>query len=240
MQPNLFEQAEETETDMLRVRLPKIEEFSNESRELTELETEQEDELATEDEEELVTDDEEEQEVELEIDSDEDGLKLKSKGVTARTTSAKFTLSHDGMVTLTTPSGNTHQLRNYPDQAIRVMLSKGKMELAPTLLPSSSPRPSASPDLDIDETPEPIVTPDPDELAQPLEAGEVTDLQLLENPEGEVIYQANVKTKKKFLGIVPWEVDERYQLNDTTNEVSVELAESATILDQVINLLSIE
>lgn len=52
----------------------------------------------------------------------EDGkqeMELESRGITARLTRAEFVYdSTTGIVTLTTPSGNVHELNHFPDQAI--------------------------------------------------------------------------------------------------------------------------
>ncbi len=49
-------------------------------------------------------------------------MELESRGVTARLTRAEFVYdSESGIVTLTTPSGNVHELNHFPDQALMRM-----------------------------------------------------------------------------------------------------------------------
>jgi hypothetical protein len=54
-------------------------------------------------------------------------FKLNSNGATAYT-GAQFILEQDtGLVSIVTPSGNTHELKHFPDEAMAVMQAKGKM-----------------------------------------------------------------------------------------------------------------
>lgn len=64
---------------------------------------------------------------ELLIEKEGDQFKFNSNGATART-GAQFILDQDsGLVSIVTPSGNTHDLKHFPDEAMAVMQEKGKM-----------------------------------------------------------------------------------------------------------------
>lgn len=64
---------------------------------------------------------------ELLIEKEGDQFKFNSNGATAHT-GAQFVLDQDsGLVSIVTPSGNTHDLKHFPDEALVVMQEKGKM-----------------------------------------------------------------------------------------------------------------
>jgi hypothetical protein len=64
---------------------------------------------------------------ELLIEKEGDQFKFNSNGTAART-GAQFVLDQDsGLVSIVTPSGNTHELKHFPDEAMAVMQEKGKM-----------------------------------------------------------------------------------------------------------------
>jgi hypothetical protein len=164
---------------------------------------------------------------ELLITKKQEKLALQS-GSTQAVTSAHFTLDPEtGLVTLTTPSGNTHVLKHFPDQAIQVMLAKGKMSVleAPALEPVTDATESA----EATEAAESTVAVTLD--AQP-------ELELIEGEDGSMVYRTELKTQKKFLGLLPYSVTQTVELNDATGDVASQTSPNASWWKRALSLLS--
>jgi hypothetical protein len=109
-----------------------------------------------------------------------------------------------GLVSIITPSGNTHDLKHFPDEAMAVMQEKGKMSFL----------------TDADQVP----------------TTDNYEMELTQNDEGEVVYRARVRSQKKLLGLIPWEFESEYELNDATGDVS--LIQDPSLIAQLFSIFS--
>lgn len=170
-----------------------------------------------------------EQVKELEIDESEGALKLKDKGVTARTSSPRYTVNSEGEVILTTPSGTSRPLNHFPEEAVRVMFEKtNTVDMPGNSNPGRSPYDTLPAEMKEEQS------------TRQLGNKSLTDLQIVENGKGELVYLANVPTRKRILGIFPWEFSEEYVLNDSTGDVQVKLAENESFLNKLLNAVAFE
>jgi hypothetical protein len=62
------------------------------------------------------------------------------------------------------------------------------------------------------------------------------EMELTQNDEGEVVYRARVRSQKKLLGLIPWEFESEYELNDATGDVS--LIQDPSLIAQLFSIFS--
>lgn len=255
-QIQLMEQTQTYESDQVRLMLDEQSEDEELEDEL-EAGEEELDEEAEEEEEDSETE-------ELIIERSEDNqISLQSGKVKART-GAQFILDQDtGLVTIVTPSGNTHQLKHFPESAITVMLEKGKMTLAETgeteeTTEDGLEEPADSideetdgdtdseladlidEDTDTTETDQELAEGSLDEVTEEEEittaAAQDYDLELTENEDGEVVYKFTGEVDKKLLGLIPWRLTQEVEMVDSTGEVRVKQPNS--VFNRMLDALS--
>jgi hypothetical protein len=126
-------------------------------------------------------------EFELHKDGSGDEMKFKSNGVEVKTKSQFNVDPETNEVTLTSPSGQEHELNYLPREALDAMAG----QLGTPQSASGSTNTSQS----------------------------ETEIELKENSEGEMVYQATVQERKRFLGLFGWDKPKTVELNDQTGEV---------------------
>lgn len=114
-------------------------------------------------------------------------MKFKSNGVEVQA-KGQFTVDPiTNQVTVTTLSGQQHELKHFPKEALDAMADKlGAAQTASGTADTSKLKP---------------------------------EIELTENAEGKMVYQATILEKKKFLGLFSWDKPKTVELDDQTGEV---------------------